>query len=69
MHLFLKQATLGAIFSEMAPLNLRSKTEAAASGAAAAYFVLEQLLKMSGSYILMASGPNLETAGLFIIAV
>lgn len=68
MYLFFKWATLRAIFSKMAPLNLISKTEAAAP-AAASYFVLEQLLKWSGLYILMASGPNLETAGLFIIAV
>lgn len=68
MYLFLKWATLREIFSKMAPLNLISKTEAAAP-AAAAYFVLEQLLKLSGSYISMASGPNLETAALFIIAV
>lgn len=46
VYLFLKWATLGAIFSKMAALNLISKTEAAAP---AAYFVLEQLLKLSGS--------------------
>lgn len=48
VYLFLKWATLEAIFSKMAPLNLVSKTEATAP-AAAAYFVLEQLLKLSGS--------------------